>query len=316
MGEPIIHVPGEPHVRRTATGYVMVWSAAIIFAVNGTVAKVVLASGMSSLELTQIRSLGAVVGFGLVLAVLRPGTFRVGRRELAFLVLFGITGVAFVQWFYFLAIHRLPVGIALLIQYLAPLLVALYAHFVMDETVRRRIWIALALALAGLTLIVEPWSEGIALDELGLIAALAGAVAYAVYILMAERAVKRRDPLSVAFYGFLFAALFWLAVQPLWQFPAGTATGTTSLQGNLAAVAAPVWLLLTFIVAVGTVLTFGLIISALRHVSATRVGIIAMLEPVAGALVAYLWLGEALGAAQLTGGAIVLCGIVLAQSAR
>ena len=71
-----------------------------------------------------------------------------------------------------------------------------------------------------------------------------------------------------------------------------------------------------FVVAVGTMTTFGLVVGALRHISATRVGIVAMLAPVAAALVAFAWLGESLGVAQLARGAVVLAGIVLAQTAR
>jgi drug/metabolite transporter (DMT)-like permease len=111
----------------------MVLVAAALFAVNGTVSKVVLGSGISSIELTQVRSTGACLGFLAAVLLIRPASLRVDRRELAFLALFGVTGVAFVQWFYFLAIHRLPVGIALLIQYLAPLLVALFARYVLHE---------------------------------------------------------------------------------------------------------------------------------------------------------------------------------------
>ena len=70
------------------------------------------------------------------------------------------------------------------------------------------------------------------------------------------------------------------------------------------------------VIVVGTVLPFGLLVAALRHISATRVGVTAMFEPVAGALVAYAWLGESLSAAQLIGGSIVLAGILLAQTAR
>ena len=317
MAEPIIHLEGEPHDRRPLLGYAMVWTAAILFAVNGTVSKVVLDSaGLSSLELTQVRSTGAFVGFAVVLAATRPEAFRVGRRELLYLAVFGVTGVAFVQWLYFVAIHRLPIGIALLIEYLAPLVVALWARYVFHEPVRRRIWLALALALAGLSLIVQVWSGGLALDGLGVAAALAGAGAYALYILMAERAVAHRDPISVACYGFLFAAIFWFVVQPLWEFPADRLGRSTSLLGNLADVSVPAWLLVLFVVVVGTIASFGLIISALRHVSATRVGIVAMLEPVAASVVAWVWLGESLGAEQLAGGAIVLAAIVLAQTAR
>jgi len=71
-----------------------------------------------------------------------------------------------------------------------------------------------------------------------------------------------------------------------------------------------------YIVVAGTMVTFLLVVAALRHISATRVGIVAMLEPVAASGVAFLWLGESLGVAQLAGGAIVLAAIVLAQTAR
>ena len=317
MAEPIIQLEGEPRDRRPFLGYAMVWTAATLFAVNGTVSKVVLDSvGLSTLELTQVRSTGAFLGFALFLLVLRPGTFRVGARELGYLVLFGVTGVAFVQWLYFVAIHRLPIGIALLIQYLAPLLVALWARYVFREPVRRRIWLALLLALGGLSLIVEAWGGGIALDGLGVAAALAAAGAYALYILMAEHAVARRDPISVACYGFLFAALFWFLVQPLWDFPLGRLDASTSLLGNLSGISLPAWLLLLFVVVGGTMASFGLVVSALRHVPATRVGIIAMLEPVVAAVVAWAWLGESLGPEQLAGGFVVLAGIVLAQTSR
>lgn len=317
MAEPIIHLEGEPRDRRPLLGYAMVWTAATLFAVNGTVSKVVLDSvGLSTVELTQARSTGAFLGFAFFLLILRPETFRVGGRELLYLVVFGVTGVAFVQWLYFVAIHRLPIGIALLIQYLAPLLVALWARYVFHAPVRRRIWLALFLALGGLSLIVEAWGGGIALDGLGVAAALAAAGAYALYILMAEHAVARRDPISVACYGFLFAALFWFLVQPLWEFPLGRLGDRTSLLGNLAGVSLPAWLLLVFVIVGGTMVSFGLIISALRHVPATRVGLIAMLEPVAAAVVAWAWLGESLGPEQLAGGVVVLAAIVLAQTAR
>jgi drug/metabolite transporter (DMT)-like permease len=317
MAEPIIHLEGEPHDRRPLLGYAMVWTAAVLFAVNGTVSKVVLDSvGLSTLELTQLRSTGAFLGFAIVLALLRPQTFRVGGRELLYLVVFGVTGVAFVQWLYFVAIHRLPIGIALLIQYLAPLIVALWARYVFHAPVRRRIWLALVLALAGLSLIVELWGGGSSLDGLGVAAALAAAGAYALYILMAEHAVARRDPISVACYGFLFAAVFWFLVQPLWEFPLGRLDESASLLGNLDEVSVPAWLLVGFLIVGGTMASFGLIISALRHISATRVGIVAMLEPVAATVVAWAWLGEELGPEQLAGGAVVLAGIVLAQTSR
>src|SRR5687767_5574607 len=152
----VAYIPGEPgRERRPAIGYLMVSSAALLFALNGTVSKVVLQSGISSLELTQVRATGAFLGFGLVLAFTRRESLRMRRRELPYLIVFGIAGVAAVQWLYFVSISRLPIGIALLIEYLAPILIAIWAWTVFKEPIRRRIWVALALALIGLSFVVE-----------------------------------------------------------------------------------------------------------------------------------------------------------------
>jgi drug/metabolite transporter (DMT)-like permease len=291
----VAYVPGEAgQERRPAVGYAMVIAAALLFSLNGTVSKVVLQSGISSLELTQVRATGAFVGFALLLALTRRESLRLRRRELPYLIVFGIAGVALVQWLYFVSIGRLPIGIALLIEYIAPILIAIWAWAVFKERIRRRIWLALVLAVVGLAVVVEVWG-GLSLDGVGVTAALAA---------------------SLTAYGFLFAALFWAAVQPLWRFPGGRLDDSVSLLGHLERYSLPVWLLLLYVVVAGTMITFLLVAAALRHISATRVGIVAMLEPVGASVVAFLWLGESFGAAQLLGGAIVLVAILLAQTAR
>lgn len=307
-----------PEVRtdeRARLGYAMVATAAALFAVNGSVSKVVLGSGLSSVDLAQIRASCAALGLlAFLLAFARPN-LRITGRELLFLLAFGVVGVALVQWLYFVAIHNLPVGIALLIEFTAPLFVALFARFVYRELIRRRIWVAVALCITGLALVVEVWA-GVAFSTVGVTAALGGAFGLTAYLLMAEHERRDRDAVSLSFYGFLFAALFWAVVQPLWKFPWGVLDDTVSLQGNLSEYTAPVWLLVGFIVVVGTMITFSLLTGALRHVSATRASIVATLEPVLATVVAWLWLGETFGTAQLVGGAVVLAGIFLAQTAR
>jgi drug/metabolite transporter (DMT)-like permease len=300
---------------RPGLGYLMVAVAATLFAVNGTVSKVVLGSGLSSLELAQIRSTGAAAGLLVFLLAFARARLRVDRRELVFLLVFGIAGVAFVQWLYFVALQHLPVGVALLIQFIAPLFVALFARFVYREHIRRRIWVALALCTTGLSVVVELWS-GLAFSTVGITAAFAASFALTTYMLMAERERRHRDPASLSFYGFLFAALFWAVIQPVWRFPWHVLDDHVSLQGNLSDHTAPVWALVTFIVVVGTMITFILLTGALRHIPATRASIVATLEPVLATVVAWLWLGESFGVAQLVGGAIVLAAIVLAQTAR
>jgi drug/metabolite transporter (DMT)-like permease len=311
---PIL-LPDEQTDQRTGLGYAMVATAATLFAVNGSVSKVVLTSGLSSLELTQIRNTCAAVLFFAFLLAFARARLRVGRRELAFLVAFGLIGVALVQWLYFVAIENLPVGVALLIEFTAPLFVALFARFAYKEHIRRRIWAAVVLVLTGLALVVEIWS-GVAFDTVGVTAAFGGALALTAYLLMAERERRHRDPASLSFYGFLFATLLWAVVQPLWEFPWGTLDDRVSLQGNLSEYTAPVWALVAFIVIIGTMVTFTLLTGGLRHIGATRASIVASLEPVVATVVAWAWLGETLGPTQLVGGAIVIAGILLAQSAR
>ena len=300
---------------KTRLGYVMVATAATLFAVNGSVSKVVLGSGLSSLELAQIRNTSAAILFLLFLLAVAPSRLRVGRRELAFLVAFGLVGIALVQWLYFVAIEHLPVGVALLIEFTAPLFVALFARFVYREHIRRRIWVAVTMCITGLALVVELWA-GVAFSTVGVTAAFGGAFALTAYLLMAERERRRRDAASLSFYGFLFAALLWAVINPLWTFPWDVLGEDVSLQGNLSEYSAPVWALVGFVVIIGTMVTFSLLVGSLRHISATRASIVSTLEPVVATVVAWAWLGETFGVTQLVGGAVVIAGILVAESAR
>src|SRR6266567_6017846 len=299
---------------RPVVGYAMVAVAATLFAVNGSVSKVILGSGISSGQLTAVRCAGTLIGLTLIAAATRPGTLRVHAAELPLMIALGI-GLALVQWSYCFAIHRLDIGIALLIQYVAPILVALWARFVFHEPVRRRIWAALALSLAGLMLIVEIWHGG-RLSGPGVAACVLAAISLAAYFLIAERGVRRRDPVSLSAWGFLFATIFWSLLAPWWSFPGRRVDDHVSLLGNLASTHLPLWLLMLWMVVLGGIVPFGLLVSALRHISATRAGITAMLEPVVAIIVAWAWLGESLQPVQLSGAALTLLGIGLSQTAR
>lgn len=302
--------------RHPRLGYAMVLTAASLWAVNGVVSKVIIESGgIAAPRLTEVRTTGAFLILAAALALARPESLRVRRSELPVLLTFGVLGLAFVQWFYFEAISRLDIGVALLIQYIAPVLVALWARFAYHEPVRRRIWAALALSILGIALLVELWS-GLTLDGLGVAAALGSAVTFAVYILSAERAVTRRDPVSLVCYGFLLASIFWAILQPWTSFPVERVDESISLLGRLEDLSLPVWLLMGWMVVLGTIVPFALLAASLRHIPASRAAITAMFEPVAATVFAYAWLGESLTAFQLIGALVVLGAILLAQTAR
>ena len=172
------------------------------------------------------------------------------------------------------------------------------------------------LAHGGLALVVE-LPTGVSLSGSGVAFALGGAVAYAFYVLTADRGLRDgRDAASLLAWGFLFAALFWAVVQPWWSFPGDVVAGDASLFGRLEGTSAPVAILLAFVVVIGTIVPFIMIVTALHHLSPTRVVIVAMLEPVLASLAAFAWLGEELSGQQIAGGLLVLGAVGLAQTAR
>jgi drug/metabolite transporter (DMT)-like permease len=286
-----------------------------MFAFNGAVAKIGLdASGIGTLRWTELRSTGGFVGLALVLALVAPRRLQIGsRRELGRLAFYGIVGFAVVQWLYFVAIDRLPIGIGLLFEFTAPVLIALWARFAWHEPVRRRVWLALTLVIVGLTFVAQVW-QGLTLDTVGVVAGLLAAVALAVYYLMGERLVGRRDPISVVCFGLGFASLAWAIVLPWWSFPTDAMRISVELPHGLLTV--PVGALALWGIVFGTIVPFSLSIGALEHLPATTVGIVATFEPVAAAVIAWVWLGEALDAVQIVGGVVVLVGILLAETSR
>jgi len=299
----------------------MVTAASALFAVNGTVSKIILTEGgISNLRLTELRATGAFLGLAAFVLATTPGRLRIARDELPLLVFYGIVGFALVQWLYLVAIERLPIGIGLLLEFTAPVLVALWARLVWHEPVRRRVWAALALALSGLVLVGEVW-EDVRLDTVGVVAGLLAAGALATYYLAGEHQTQRRDALSLTCLSLGVAALFWAVLQPWWGFPFDALGTTVSVEGALDSVDAPVWALCLWMIVLGTILPFVLSpfvpsLGALHHLPATRVATVSMIEVLLAALVAWVWLGETLSAAQLAGGAVVLVGVVLAQTSR
>ena len=291
----------------------MVLSASLLFAVNGTVSKLVLRAGLTPPQLTLLRAAGAAIGLLALSVVLRPGIrrLRVTAGELPLLIGYGLAGFFLVPLLYFVAISRLPVGIALLLEYTAPLLVTLWARVVQRQRVRRRIWIGLALSLTGLAGIAEIW-RGFTLDGLGALAGGGAAVLLACYYLLGARGVAQRDTLSLTTWAFGTAAVAGLITQAIGINAGGWAPLTADTGG------VPVPVLCTYVVVLGSIAPYLLLAAALRHLPATSVSIIGMIEPVIAAAVAWLVLGasEALTTGQLLGGALVLAGVALAETAR
>lgn len=317
LAEPVPGVvldrPGRP-----AVGYLLYLAAATLFAINGTVSKSILLADVPAERLSQLRVSLAFLVLLVVVTLTRPRALRLRRNEIGPLLAYGILGVAMTQWLYFVAIEKLPVGVALLIEFTAPIMVALWARFGRHEHVRRTVWLALALALVGLAMVAQVW-EGFTLNAIGVLAGFGAAAALALYYILGERQVSTgddpRDPVSLTMWGFGAAALFWAVVAPWWSFPWTTMSGGGEPLGADGP-AVPLWGLAAWMVVLGTVVPFWLVVESLRHLSASQASVVGMTEPVLASVIAWVALGEVLAPVQIVGGVVVLVGIVLAETSR
>ncbi|MFM6974095.1 MAG: EamA family transporter [Agromyces sp.] len=295
-------------------GYLYALIGAALFGLNGSVTKVVVNSGISGAQLTFFRTFSIMVISGLWLLVANRAAFRISAKQLGIMTLLGVVGVALMQWSYSMAVSLLPVGIALLIEYLAVLFVALVARFIFCETVKARVWVAVALVLSGMVFVGKVWAS--ALNPTGVAFALTAAVTLTLYFIIGERQVSATSPMAVAFWSMLFAWAFWLVFSGWWSIKPAQLSGSVSLGGVLADVNAPIWMLIIWIGIMGSFLPFLLSFLALKHLPVTAAGIASSSEVIFAFLVAFIWLGEGLDAIQLGGAACVFIGIVLAQTAR
>ena len=298
---------------RPAAGYALTLASAALFGVNGTVSTLALQAGIPPTRLTALRCTGAAICLLAVLAVVAPKRLRLTWREVPFLAVFGVVGVAMTQFLYYYAIGRLHVGIALVFEMTAPVFIALYVWLVRKEKVRSRLWLALLLSLSGLILVAQVWQHGGSLNARGVGAALIAALCLAAYYLLGERGTVNRDPVALTCWSFVAAALFWAVAVPWWDFDTDL-TARVSL--SLGSLTAPLWMLVLWLVVLGAFLPFWLSIAALRHLPPTAAGLVATAEPVFASIVAWLWVEQILSGWQVAGGVVVLTGIVLAQTAR
>jgi drug/metabolite transporter (DMT)-like permease len=290
-------VPMPARTRSPRLGYALAASAAAMWALNGSLARFLLDDGLPALRLAQLRSLISFLILAGALALTRRDLLRVRREDLPRLAFMGIAGLAGVHATYFLAIGRLQIGVALAIQYLGPLLVLLWLKFVHHRKLPSTLWAAVAVSVVGSFFVVEAYRAN-ALDGLGLAAAFGAAVTFAIYLVAGERAGHRYPPVTTLVWAFGFASLFWALAQPLWTFP----TGYFHSAGNIA--------LGLGVALVGTLFPFLCMVEALRHIPAPRAAIVATLEPVLAAILAYVIHGETLDPPQIAGGLLVMAAVI------
>ncbi|GGV13063.1 membrane protein [Kitasatospora herbaricolor] len=291
-------------------GLTLALVSACAFGGSGTAAKPLIEAGLSPLHVVWLR----VTGAALVLLPLAYRHRAAVLRRPGLLLGFGLLAVAGVQACYFAAISRIPVGVALLIEYLGPPLLLAYVRFVQRRPVGRGAAIGAGVAVTGLACVVEVWN-GLSFDALGVLFALGAACCQVGYFVLADagsRGERPVDPIAVSAYGLLIGALVLTVVTRPWQADWGILGGDVRMNGHeLPALLPAAWMVL-----VATVLAYLTGVIAVRHLSPPVAGVVANLEAVVATVLAWVLLGEHLGAPQLAGGLLVLAGAFAAQTGK
>ncbi|MEV7967524.1 EamA family transporter [Sphaerisporangium sp. NPDC088356] len=289
-----------------AVAVVSAWS----FGFSGPMAKFVGAGGLTPLQAVWVRMAGAAVLLFLIVAAFRPKALRVPPGRRGFFAAYALIAVAGVQALFFLALTRLPVGVVLLLEYTSPVLVVFWVRFVRHVRLPRSAYAGAVIVLVGLAVVVEVW-RGMSLDGVGLLLCLVAAACCAGYFLMSDGFGDDIDPLGLIAWGLAGAAVVLAPISRAWDIPWAAFGTSVTLGGHtLPVIAAALWL-----IAIATVLAYVTGVIAVRRLSAAVGATVASLEVVTGAVIAWVLLGEHLGTAQITGGAIVLAGALLAQTA-
>jgi drug/metabolite transporter (DMT)-like permease len=294
--------------RGRGTGLIVL--ASCCFGTSGPLAKPIMDAGLSPQQVATARvGLAALVMLVLV-GLTRPALLRVDRSSRPVILAYGLIGVAAVQLAYFVAVARIPIGVAMLLEFTSPILVALWVRFVRGTRLPGRAWLGTLLALLGLAMIAQVW-QGLAFDALGLLAGIAAALGAASYFLLGERAVGTVEPLGLVTWGLLVGAAATFFLVPPWTIPA-------SVLGEPAAFGPwhpPVWLLLLALVMISTACAYLLSVSALRHLPSHVVSVLSLAEPIVAGAVAWTFLGQALTGVQVAGAAVLLGGATIVQLA-
>ncbi|WP_093479314.1 MULTISPECIES: EamA family transporter [unclassified Streptomyces] len=295
--------------RGKGVGLGLALASALAFGGSGVAAKPLIEAGLDPLHVVWLR----VTGAALVMLPLAVRHRALLRRRPALLAGFGLLAVAGVQACYFAALSRIPVGVALLVEYLAPALVLGWVRFVQRRPVTRAAALGVVLAAGGLACVVEVWS-GLSFDALGLLLALGAACCQVGYFVLSDQGSdagdEAPDPLGVIAYGLLVGAAVLTVVARPWGMDWPVLAGSAHLNGTTV----PAFALLAWIVLIATVTAYVTGVLSVRRLSPQVAGVVACLEAVIATVLAWVLLGEHLSAPQIAGGAIVLVGAFIAQS--
>ncbi|MFC1812731.1 DMT family transporter [Thermodesulfobacteriota bacterium] len=291
----------KDYVKNYRWGYFYVVSAALMWALSGSSAKFLFNSGITPFQLVQLRLTISTVLLFFCLLIRFSSLLKISLGDIFYFILFGTVGMAGVQFTYLFTISKIKVAAAILLQYLAPSLIALHAVVFMKEKLSRSTLIALVGATLGCYLVVGAYNlEILSMNIVGIISGLLSAVTFAWYTIHGEYGMRRYNPWTVLFYALLFGAVVWNILHP-------------PLEAFMHAYSPVQWAWILYIGVMGTLIPFGLYLEGINLIRSTRASITATLEPITAGIISYIFLNEIMEIPQIIGGVIVIVSIILLQ---
>ncbi|MFD7845467.1 DMT family transporter [Nocardia sp. NPDC059764] len=280
----------------------------VLFAGSGPLAKAMMVAGWNPAAVTSARIVLAAVLLLPIVAWLRPQALRFSRSDLWLPFAYGLLGVAGVQLLFFVAVAEIPVGVAIVLVNLAPAFVALWMRIARGVRLRGSVWAGIAFAIAGLAIVAQPW-QSTGLHVVGLAAGLGSAICSAAYFLLGEYGARRTDPSGFTATGLVVGAVAVTVIAPPWTFSSDLLTAPIALGDQHL----PAWLVLLILAAVGTAVPYLAGLRALRELTPIAASVLAVVEPLAAAVLAWLLLGQSLHRAQIIGAVIMVIGATVVQ---
>jgi drug/metabolite transporter (DMT)-like permease len=293
-------------------GYAMVLASGLFAAGNGVFASLIIDAGVDPAALAAARIYGAAL---ILVWLFLPHVRKLRRGHILPLALFGLIGLVLGQGAYFQAISNADVALVLVIIFTAPLVVAVYERIHLKEQLPLYAWLAILVSVGGVTLAILGEGGIPAISLVGFLFAFVAMIAYAVSVILAARLPTAFPPLARTGACMVVAAVIWAFVIPPWTLPFDKLGDTTTFDGRFG-FSLPVWVAVLFVILIGSVGVYVTWVGGTSLVGAGASSMVGMVEPVAGALLAYGLLGQALAPTQALGVAIAVAGIVVVERAR
>jgi len=292
-------------VQKTAAGAVLAIASALTFGLSGSFASSLFETGWTPGTTALVRSaIGALVALPFGLAALR-GRWHVLRANLGLLTAYGLLAVTGAQFCYFMAVERMEVGPALLIEYTAPAAVVGWLWVRHGQRPGPVTVLGALLAAAGLILVLD-LVGGASLDAGGVAWALLAMTGAATYFLVNADHSSGLPPVTLAAGGLLFGTVLMGVLALVQVLPMGASTADVVLAGHRTAWWVPV--LLLGIVTSGVAYLTG--VAAGRLLGARLGAFIALFEVVAGVGFAWVFVDQLPTGVQLLGGLLILAGVI------